>query len=160
MSKADATMISAASLFLFMLLQPIMGALSDRVGRRPLLLGFGVMGTLCTVPILSVLQNVTSMWGAFALIMFALVIVSGYTSVNAIVKAELFPAEIRAIGVGLPYALTQSVAGGTVEYVALWFKSVGNESGFFWYITAGIACSLLVYLFMPDTRDTSLIDRD
>ncbi|MNZ60311.1 Alpha-ketoglutarate permease [compost metagenome] len=160
MSKADATMISAASLFLFMLLQPIMGALSDRVGRRPLLLGFGVMGTLCTVPILSVLQNVTSMWGAFALIMFALVIVSGYTSVNAIVKAELFPAEIRAIGVGLPYALTQSVAGGTVEYVALWFKSVGNESGFFWYITAGIAVSLLVYMFMPDTRDTSLIDRD
>ncbi|MBO3276098.1 MFS transporter [Pseudomonas schmalbachii] len=160
MSKADATMISAASLFLFMLLQPIMGALSDRVGRRPLLLGFGVMGTLCTIPILSMLQSVTSMWGAFALIMFALVIVSGYTSVNAIVKAELFPAEIRAIGVGLPYALTQSVAGGTVEYVALWFKSVGNESGFFWYITAGIAVSLLVYMFMPDTRDTSLIDRD
>jgi len=160
LSKSEGTLISAASLFLFMLLQPIMGALSDRIGRRPLLVGFGLLGTLCTVPILTLLQSVTSLWGAFALIMFALVIVSGYTSVNAVVKAELFPAEIRAIGVGLPYALTQSVAGGTVEYVALWFKSIGNETGFFWYITAGIACSLLVYVCMRDTRDHSLIDRD
>lgn len=160
LSKSEGTLISAASLFLFMLLQPIMGALSDRIGRRPLLVGFGLLGTLCTVPILTLLQSVTSLWGAFALIMFALVIVSGYTSVNAVVKAELFPAEIRAIGVGLPYALTQSVAGGTVEYVALWFKSIGNETGFFWYITAGIACSLMVYVCMRDTRDHSLIDRD
>lgn len=160
LSKSEGTLISAASLFLFMLLQPIMGALSDRIGRRPLLVGFGLLGTLCTVPILTLLQSVTSLWGAFALIMFALVIVSGYTSVNAVVKAELFPAEIRAIGVGLPYALTQSVAGGTVEYVALWFKSIGNETGFFWYITAGIACSLLLYVCMRDTRDHSLIDRD
>lgn len=160
LSKSEGTLISAASLFLFMLLQPIMGALSDRIGRRPLLVGFGLLGTLCTVPILTLLQSVTSLWGAFALIMFALVIVSGYTSVNAVVKAELFPAEIRAIGVCLPYALTQSVAGGTVEYVALWFKSIGNETGFFWYITAGIACSLLVYVCMRDTRDHSLIDRD
>lgn len=160
LSKSEGTLISAASLFLFMLLQPIMGALSDRIGRRPLLVGFGLLGTLCTVPILTLLQSVTSLWGAFALIMFALVIVSGYTSVNAVVKAELFPAEIRAIGVGLPYALTQSVAGGTVEYVALWFKSIGNETGFFWYITAGIACSLLVYVCMRDTRDHSLIDCD
>lgn len=160
LSKSEGTLISAASLFLFMLLQPIMGVLSDRIGRRPLLVGFGLLGTLCTVPILTLLQSVTSLWGVFALIMFALVIVSGYTSVNAVVKAELFPAEIRAIGVGLPYALTQSVAGGTVEYVALWFKSIGNETGFFWYITAGIACSLLVYVCMRDTRDHSLIDRD
>lgn len=119
-----------------------------------------ISGQLLALGVLILLQSVTSLWGAFALIMFALVIVSGYTSVNAVVKAELFPAEIRAIGVGLPYALTQSVAGGTVEYVALWFKSIGNETGFFWYITAGIACSLLVYVCMRDTRDHSLIDRD
>ncbi|MNF12435.1 Alpha-ketoglutarate permease [compost metagenome] len=75
-------------------------------------------------------------------------------------KAELFPVQIRAIGVGLPYAFTQSVFGGTVEYVGLWFKSIGMESGFFWYIAAGIGCSLLVYFFMQDTRNTSLIDRD
>lgn len=160
MSKGDATMISAATLFLFMLLQPIVGALSDKIGRRPILITFGVLGTLCTVPILSTLQSIQTWWGAFFLIMFALIIVSGYTSINAVVKAELFPTEIRALGVGLPYALTVSIFGGTAEYIALWFKSIGMESGFYWYVTACIACSLLVYVFMKDTRTNSRMDND
>ena len=92
--------------------------------------------------------------------MAALVIVSGYTAINAVVKAELFPVEIRALGVGLPYALTVATFGGTADMVALWFKQAGMETGFYWYVTACIACSLLVYLWMPDTRETSLIDRD
>ena len=97
---------------------------------------------------------------AFWLILAALAIVSGYTAINAVVKAELFPVEIRALGVGLPYALTVALFGGTAEYVALWFKNAGMESGFYWYVTACIAVSLLVYLWMPDTRQTSRIDRD
>ena len=160
MSKTDSTMISAATLFLFMLLQPIVGALSDKIGRRPILIAFGVLGTIFTYPILSTLHSVDSWWGAFFLIMAALVIVSGYTSINAVVKAELFPTEIRALGVGLPYALTVSIFGGTAEYVALWFKSVGLESGFYWYVTACIACSLLVYVFMKDTQKHSKITTD
>lgn len=157
MSKTDATSISAATLFLFMLLQPVVGALSDRVGRRPVLIAFGVLGTLFTYPILTALGSVTTWWGAFGLIMVALVIVSFYTSINAVVKAELFPTEIRALGVGLPYALTVSIFGGTAEYLALWFKSIGMESGYYWYVTGCIACSLLVYVFMKDTRDHSRI---
>ncbi|MDT3719442.1 MFS transporter [Pseudomonas oryzihabitans] len=157
MSKTDATTISAATLFLFMLLQPLVGALSDKIGRRPVLIAFGVLGTLFTYPILTALGSVTSWWGAFWLIMAALVIVSFYTSINAVVKAELFPTEIRALGVGLPYALTVSIFGGTAEYVALWFKSIGLESGYYWYVTGCIACSMLVYVFMKDTRDHSRI---
>ncbi|MDR6676286.1 MFS transporter [Pseudomonas oryzihabitans] len=157
MSKTDATSISAATLFLFMLLQPLVGALSDKIGRRPVLIAFGVLGTLFTYPILTALGSVTSWWGAFGLIMVALVIVSFYTSINAVVKAELFPTEIRALGVGLPYALTVSIFGGTAEYLALWFKSIGMESGYYWYVTGCIACSLLVYVFMKDTRDHSRI---
>lgn len=160
MTKSDSTMISAATLFLFMLLQPIIGALSDKIGRRPLLIAFGVLGTLFTVPILTALHTVQSWWGAFGLIMAALVIVSGYTAINAVVKAELFPTEIRALGVGLPYALTVSIFGGTAEYVALWFKSVGMESGYYWYVTACIACSLLVYVTMKDTQANSRITED
>ena len=160
MSISDSTTISAATLFLFMCLQPIVGGLSDKVGRRPILIAFGILGTLFTVPILTTLHTIQTWWGAFFLIMAALIIVSGYTSINAVVKAELFPTEIRALGVGLPYALTVSIFGGTAEYVALWFKSNGMETGFYWYVTACIACSLLVYLWMPDTRTTSLIDRD
>ena len=159
-SKVDSTTISAATLFLFMCLQPFVGALSDKIGRRPILIAFGVLGTLCTVPILTTLHTIDTWWGAFFLIMAALIIVSGYTSINAVVKAELFPTEIRALGVGLPYALTVSIFGGTAEFIALWFKKAGMETGFYWYVTACIACSLLVYLWMPDTRETSLIDRD
>ncbi|WP_139807693.1 MFS transporter, partial [Phytopseudomonas flavescens] len=134
--------------------------LSDKVGRRPILIAFGVLGTLFTYPILTTLHTVQSWWGAFFLIMAALIIVSGYTSINAVVKAELFPTEIRALGVGLPYALTVSIFGGTAEYVALWFKSVGMESGFYWYVTGCIACSLLVYITMKDTRTHSRMNED
>ncbi|WP_341962424.1 MFS transporter [Pseudomonas sp. RC10] len=160
MSITDSTTISAATLFLFMVLQPVIGALSDKIGRRPILIAFGVLGTLCTVPILSTLHTIQTWWGAFFLIMAALIIVSGYTSINAVVKAELFPTEIRALGVGLPYALTVSIFGGTAEYIALWFKSIGMETGYYWYVTACIACSLLVYVFMKDTRKHSRIETD
>ncbi|AMB85936.1 MFS transporter [Pseudomonas agarici] len=160
MSISDSTTISAATLFLFMCLQPVVGALSDKVGRRPILIAFGILGTLCTVPILTTLHTVQSWWGAFFLIMAALIIVSGYTSINAVVKAELFPTEIRALGVGLPYALTVSIFGGTAEYIALWFKSIGLETGYYWYVTACIAVSLLVYITMKDTRKHSRIETD
>ncbi|MBP5103995.1 MFS transporter [Pseudomonas protegens] len=160
MSISDSTTISAATLFLFMCLQPVIGALSDKVGRRPILIAFGILGTLFTVPILTTLHTIQTWWGAFFLIMAALIIVSGYTSINAVVKAELFPTEIRALGVGLPYALTVSIFGGTAEYIALWFKSIGMETGYYWYVTACIACSLLVYATMKDTRKHSRIETD
>lgn len=155
-----ASMLNASTLFLYMLMQPLVGALSDRIGRRPILIAFGVLGTALTYPILSQLQDVQTAGEAFWLILAALAVVSGYTAINAVVKAELFPVEVRALGVGLPYALTVAVFGGTAEYVALWFKQAGMESGFYWYVTACIACSLLVYLWMPDTRRTSRIDAD
>ncbi|ODP37737.1 MFS transporter [Sphingomonas turrisvirgatae] len=158
--RQTASQINAAALFVFMCIQPVAGALSDRVGRKPLMVGFGVLGVLCTYPIFSALAVVESAWAAFALMLGALVIVTGYTSINAVVKAELFPAHIRTLGVALPYALANALFGGTAEYVALWFKNAGWEQGFYWYVTAMIGVSLVVYLRMRDTRDHSLIAED
>lgn len=160
LSKDLSTLLSFISLLIFVILQPIFGALSDRIGRKPLLISFGVLGTIFTVPLLTALSNTQSVWVSFFLLMAGLVIVSGYTSINAIVKAELFPAEVRALGVGLPYALTVALFGGTAEYLALWFKNSGHESYFYWYITGCIALSLFVYVFMKDTKKTSQINHD
>jgi MHS family alpha-ketoglutarate permease-like MFS transporter len=160
LTDAQTTAVSAGSLVLAMLLQPLYGALSDRIGRRPLLLGFAVLGTVCTVPLLTAIRSAHGPWQAFGLIACAWLIVSGYTSINAVVKAELFPASIRATGVGVPYAVAVSVFGGSAEYVALWFKQAGNESGFFWYVSAVICCSLLVYAGMRETSRHSRIDAE
>ncbi|WP_262696981.1 MFS transporter [Chryseobacterium defluvii] len=160
LTKEQSTLISFISLFIFACLQPVFGALSDKIGRRPLLLSFGILGTLFTYPLLSALSATTSMWGAFFLIMAALIIVSGYTSINAVVKAELFPSEVRALGVGLPYALTVAIFGGSAEYIALWLKQMEMEHYFYWYITACIFFSLVVYSRMKDTKDNSELDKD
>jgi MHS family alpha-ketoglutarate permease-like MFS transporter len=151
-SKATATLVSASALFVYMLFQPVVGALSDVVGRRPVLIAFGVLGVLCTVPLLTALQAAQDPIAAFALIVAGLAIVSCYTAINAVVKAELFPTSIRALGVGLPYALTVAIFGGTAEYVALWLKQAGRETDFYWYVTGCIAVSLVVYATMRDTR--------
>jgi MHS family alpha-ketoglutarate permease-like MFS transporter len=157
--KESATLINAASLFGFMLLQPVVGLLSDRIGRRPILIAFGVLGALCTVPLMTALGHARSVASACILSLTALAIVSGYTSINAVVKAELFPVHVRALGVAFPYALTVSVFGGSAEYLALWCKSRGHESWYFWYVAAMIGVSLVVYARMPDTRDRSRIEQ-
>ena len=158
--KAEAKLVSAASLFLYMLLQPLVGALSDRVGRRAVLIGFGALGSVCFVPILGGIAGATTVAQAFAWVMAGLAITSGYTAVNAVVKAELFPAHIRALGVGLPYAIAVAVFGGTTEFLALWSKRIGHESYFFAYVAGCAAVSLLVSATMRDTRRHSRIDRD
>jgi MFS transporter, MHS family, alpha-ketoglutarate permease len=153
------TVVTLGSLVFGMLLQPIYGAISDRIGRKWLLIGFGVCGVVFTIPLLTTLQNVKGPLAAFLLIGAAWMIVSGYTSINAVVKAELFPTNIRAIGVGLPYALTVSIFGGTTDSVALWFKSLGHERWFYYYLTGMIGISLVVYLFMRDTKFASAMNR-
>lgn len=153
-----AAWINFLALLVFVILQPVVGALSDRIGRRPILITFGIAGTIATVPLLTLLANTKNPVGAFALMMVALLIVTCYTSINAIVKAELFPTRVRALGVGLPYALAVAIFGGTAEYIALWLKQAGVESLFFWYVAGCILVSLVVYSTMRETSKSSPID--
>jgi MFS transporter, MHS family, alpha-ketoglutarate permease len=160
LSRETASQINGITLFLFMLLQPIAGMLSDRVGRKPLMIGFGILGLLGTYPIFSTLAVTRDPLIAGLLVMAGLIIVTGYTSINAVVKAELFPSHIRALGVALPYALANTLFGGTAEFVALYFKHIGIEQAFYVYVTAMIAISLIVYIRMRDTRQHSRILED
>jgi len=160
LTRDQATQISFITLVIFAVIQPLFGALSDRIGRRPVLIWFGIMGTLATVPLLTALAATRDYTTALLLILAALLIVSGYTSINAVVKAELFPAGVRALGVGLPYAIAVSLFGGTAPYIALWFKSRGSEAWFYYYVSALCFGSLLVYVLMSDTKRISAIDRD
>jgi len=157
-SNANAALISTLSLVVFMLLQPLFGLLSDKIGRKPLLIGFGIVGSLTTVPIMTALGSTKEVLPSFLLVMCALVIISAYTSINAVVKAELFPAKIRALGVGFPYAIAVSLFGGTAETLALTFKQNHHANYFYWYVTVCILISLVVYVAMGDTRKYSKIE--
>jgi MHS family alpha-ketoglutarate permease-like MFS transporter len=155
-----ASRIMTGALFLFMALQPLAGLLSDRVGRKPVMIAFGIAGMVLTVPIFTALETARNPWTAFALVMASLVIVTGYTSINAVVKAELFPSHIRALGVALPYAIANTIFGGTAEYVALSLKDAGHERWFYTYVAAMIGVSLVAYATMRETRTSSRIDED
>ena len=154
------TWINLALLAVLMLLQPVGGWLSDIVGRKSLLVFFGIGGVLYTGYLVLALPQQTSAWAAFAILGVGFVILTGYTSINAVVKAELFPAHIRALGVALPYAIANAIFGGTAEYVALAFKQNGWERGFYWDVTAMIGVSLITYWRMRDTRTHSRIVED
>ncbi|WP_229743698.1 MFS transporter [Aliidongia dinghuensis] len=149
------TTVTGGALLFAIMLQPLYGALSDKIGRKPLLIAFGVLGTLGTYPLLTTLQGTKSPLVAFLLICIAWAIVSGYTALTATVKAEMFPTSVRAMGVGIPYALTAAIFGGSVDAVALSFKNAGWEQGFYWYATGCIFVSLIFYLLIPDTKKHS-----
>ena len=151
-TKESATLISFGVMAVALLFQPLLGIISDKVGRRPVLLMFGIGATLGTVPLLRQLAQTHDAWTAAGLLILALFVVSGYTSISAVVKAELFPTEIRALGVGLPFALTVAIFGGTAEYVALFAKDRGVEEWFYWYVTVCAFISLLVYWRMGETQ--------
>ncbi|VVE86847.1 MFS transporter [Pandoraea bronchicola] len=152
LSKESSTFISTLALLLYMPLQPLFGLLSDVIGRRKVLMIFGVSTTLFSVPLFTALSHTKDPVVAFALSFAGLVMLSGFTSVHMLAKTELFPPRIRALAVGCPYALTTAILGGTTEFVALRFKASGHESYFYWYVTICAAISLIVYLKMPETR--------
>jgi len=152
MSAKTATGVMTWVLFVYMLLQPVFGLLSDKIGRRNALIAWGALATLTTVPLLTALGRVETPAMAFVLVLSALTVASLYTSISGLFKAELFPIEVRALGVGLSYAIANAVFGGSAEYVALWFKQAGHESWFYWYVTIMSAIALVTALSMRDLR--------
>lgn len=157
--KTQTSVINFWALLIFMLIQPLAGLVSDKVGRKTVLVAFGVGGVLFTWPILSTLAGVRDPFAAFLLMLGGLVIIVGYTSISAIVKAELFPAKIRALGVGLGYAIANSLFGGTIPFIGEYLSKHGMRTEFILYVTACIAVSLVVYIFfLPKNRSRTALD--
>ena len=159
-SKDQATELSAATLVAFLLAQPICGWLSDKIGRKAMLLFAFGGGALVTWPVMSGVARAGSMRVAFFIILGGVLLESGYTSISAVVKAELFPTAVRSLGVALPYALANALFGGTAEYAALWFKNAHFERGFYVYASIVSAISFVAALLMRDTRRHSRILED
>jgi MFS family permease len=150
--RTTVTLVMTAALFVFMCVQPLFGAISDRIGRRNSMRLFALLTGIATIPILSFAGRAPSALAAFGAATTALLIISFYTSISGLVKAELFPAQLRALGVGFPYAVANALVGGTAASVALKFKQIGHEPWFYYYVTAWMAITLLVTLGMPDAR--------
>lgn len=158
--KATATYIVAAALIWFTLMQPVFGALADRFGRKPMLLLFGIGGAIAAIPTFLALEHVTSPVVAVLVLLVPLTLQSGYSANNALVKAELFPAHIRGLGVALPYAIGNAIFAGTVEMVALWLKGVGYEQLFYGYVALVIAMAGVAIWMLPETMHNSQITED
>ena len=144
----------------YLLVIPLFGWLGDKVGRRALLVAAFGLGALVAWPVMTAIAHAAKPGVALALVCVAIVILAGYSAVNAVVKAELFPTPVRALGVALPYALGNAAFGGTAEYVALAFKQAGRESGFYIYVGVVQAVACLVALRMRDTQQLSLLVED
>ncbi|WP_199746687.1 MULTISPECIES: MFS transporter [unclassified Amycolatopsis] len=155
--KPTASLIGFAALFLFIFMQPVAGALSDRWGRRPVMFGFSIGGMLLTVPIMTLVGRTGNPWVAFLLMITAMVFLSGYTALSAIIKAEMFPTNVRALGVGLPHAVATAVFGGLSEPIALALKQAGYESVYFWWVTGCIGLTFVATLVVREpSRRSSL----
>ncbi|GGC61477.1 MFS family transporter [Undibacterium terreum] len=150
MPAKTASNVMTGALFVYMIMQPLFGALSDKIGRRTSMLWFGALATIMTVPVLHALKDVTDPYEAFGLVVVALAVVSLYTSISGLIKAEMFPPEVRALGVGLSYAVGNAAFGGSAEFVALSLKSWGMESSFYWYVSFMCLIAFLVSFRMRD----------
>jgi MFS transporter, MHS family, alpha-ketoglutarate permease len=155
-----ATWINLAGLIFLMLLQPIGGMISDKVGRKPLLLWFGFGGLFYTYVLITYLPETRSPIMSFLLVAVGYVILTGYTSINALVKSELFPAHVRALGVGVGYALANSMFGGTAPLIYQAMKARDQVPLFIAYVTVCIAVSLFVYIFFLKNKSETYLDRE
>jgi MFS family permease len=148
--------VMTAAIVFFMLLQPVIGALSDRIGRRKCLLLFSGVMMVGAVPLLTALSTVRRPAEALALVALGMLILTFYTSISGLFKAELFPQHVRALGVALGHSVSAAVFGGSAEYIALWFKQAGHEPRFFWYVALMCACAFVTALFMREPRRVTM----
>jgi MHS family alpha-ketoglutarate permease-like MFS transporter len=155
-----ASLIATASLFCFAFMQPFMGMLGDRLGTRTHMLLFTGLAATLSVPLLYALEAARAPLPAFLLVLAGLTINAFYTSISGLVKADMFPIQVRALGVGLPYAIGNAAFGGTAETVALALRQAKMDEVFFFYVAGVSLVAFLASLAMPNLKKHGYLDGD
>lgn len=150
----DATtvgLIMTVCIFILMVAQPFFGILSDKISRRNSMLLFSSLMAIAIYPVMAIGMRTFSDSPVIValLLIFLMMLLSLYTSISGIVKAEMFPPHVRALGVGFSYAVGNAVFGGSAPSVALQFKSAGIENTFFIYVIVMLVICFLCSLQLP-----------
>jgi MHS family citrate/tricarballylate:H+ symporter-like MFS transporter len=131
---------------------PVMGALSDRIGRWPLLVTFTVLPILTAHPVLAWLVGqptfahmlVAELWLSF--------IYASYNGATVVALTEIMPPEVRTVGFSLAYSLATAIFGGFTPVVSTWLiKQTGDKAAPGWWMAFAAACGLIaaVLLYRP-----------
>ncbi|TFV61830.1 MFS transporter [Geodermatophilus sp. DF01-2] len=151
---AGALWAGAAANLVFLIALPLWGALSDRVGRKPVLLTSAGLLAVLLVPLNAFIQG--EAWRLFLAMSVALLLLAAPASIGPAVYAEMFPTGIRAAGFGVPYSVAVALFGGTAPYLQAFFADRGASGVFTAYAITLAAISVLVVVFMPETRGRHL----
>ncbi|MEM5365910.1 MFS transporter [Paraburkholderia azotifigens] len=146
----DAFNASVISIVVSLIAIPFIGRLSDRIGRKPVLLVFAGGSALFAWPALHFLSN--DFWSATAIVTIGMLLSSGFAATCATVMAEQFPAHVRATGVALPYAVSAALFGGTLPYIVTAMSNSGLSPYLWVYVAAVCVVGFVVYARMPETR--------
>ena len=153
---ADGLFGSTISLVVYCLAIPVFAALSDRIGRKPLLYfaAFGFL--LLTWPMLALLRH-GDFWTYLGVDLVGILLIAGSNSVLAPVLSELFPARLRTSGIGLPYAICSAVFGGTAPLIATALVGAKLDWVLAGYVMVICLVAILTYRMMPETRGKELV---
>jgi len=143
--------VMTACLFVFMLAQPFFGYLGDRWGNRKSMILFSILTGVAIYPVMGIAMKTyaNDPYIIFFLLSFMMLVLSFYTSIGGLIKAEMFPQEVRALGVGLSYAIGNAIFGGSAPAVALEFKNANKENIFFVYVIIMLIICFFISLTLP-----------
>jgi MFS transporter, MHS family, alpha-ketoglutarate permease len=145
----DAFAASTVTIAIFMITQPLFGALSDRIGRRPQLIVFALGYLLFLYP---VIRSIGPSFGSMLLVeCFGMLLYGLYTAIAPAVMAELFPTEVRGVGIGAAYNLVVALLGGTTPYLMTAAQTHQREGWFIAYVCVGALIGLVTFWRMPET---------
>ena len=142
------------AILVFLVLLPFAGLLSDKIGRKPTMTAFAGGFLIFAWPAFHFLNG--SFVSLLIIEIIGIVLLLGYSANCAVIMAEQFPAEIRATGIGLPYALAVAIFGGTAPYITTWLNSSGLGGWVWLYCAIAAAIGVVVYLTMPETKGKTL----